>query len=147
MSHLVGEALTTMFTMQATEGWSDPDGDSLTFQFSYTNDVNGNIYKFVPQEDDSFSTTLPTGNICYFESRPFRYWIYIYFTNFHFTLVLAKVFTNKAFLGSGSNVARLISESDRFMQRFYKVCILYVLLYVGWINATWLQRSRFFLYQ
>ena len=64
VSPRVGEALNTNFQMRATSGWSDPDGDALVFQFSYKteSDPSARYFSYSAQEDDSFTTQLPTGN-------------------------------------------------------------------------------------
>lgn len=51
--------------MSATQGWSDPDGDRLQFQFSYTSETgpDAKYFSYAPQTASSYSTTLPTGNV------------------------------------------------------------------------------------
>ena len=49
--------------MKASAGWSDPDGDSLVFQFSYTTatGTSPKYFSYSPQADNTFTTQLPTG--------------------------------------------------------------------------------------
>ena len=58
-----GEALNTDFKMSATQGWSDPDGDTIKFQFAYKSDgeADAKYFSYPPQTAPTFSTQLPTG--------------------------------------------------------------------------------------
>ena len=51
--------------MSATEGWSDADGLTLQYQFSYTKDTGADAkyFSYAPQASLSFITQLPTGNV------------------------------------------------------------------------------------
>ena len=67
MTPVKGEALVTKFVMSAAEGWSDPEGGPLKFQFGYRKkeeeDIEGNYFSYATQQDNSFTTVLPTGTV------------------------------------------------------------------------------------
>ena len=69
-----GEALSTKFVMSATEGWSDPEGAQVKFQFAYRmkEDANeeGSYFVYALQQDNSFTTMLPSGKHFLNSSRP-----------------------------------------------------------------------------
>ena len=68
MSPLTGEALSTTFTLSASEGWKDTDGDAISFQFSYEvteNNGKTSTFNFAPQNDDKLEVELPTGNVLF----------------------------------------------------------------------------------
>ena len=58
-----GTSLTTKFTVSAAEGWSDPDGDALTYAFGsyYFLDGLKKVTMFLPHSDYTFSMLLPAG--------------------------------------------------------------------------------------
>lgn len=57
--------MNTDFEMNAVEGWSDADGDTLRYQFAYIrdNDPDAKYFSYTPQAESSFATQLPTGNL------------------------------------------------------------------------------------
>ena len=60
-----GEALKTDFKMSATGGWTDPDGDTLQYQFAYTKDTGADAkyFSYTPQAESSLTSQLPPGNL------------------------------------------------------------------------------------
>ena len=63
----MGEAMTTDFKMIASVGWTDPDGDDITFQFAYAEQKDdgtlGTFTAAAPTPSSVFIRQFPTGEI------------------------------------------------------------------------------------